>query len=718
MAMNMAEPTLENPSLAAPTIEELTSSFPQLELLSLLGRGGMGIVYLARQPQLDRTVALKILAPECSDNPRFADRFQREAISLAKLDHPNIVTIFDTGVSDGHYYLIMEYVEGLNLREAMAGEKMAPAEALAIVPEICAGLQYAHDHGIVHRDIKPENILLDKKGRVKIADFGIAKLIHGPELDSPHSEQQAQDLTQESKLGTPKYMAPEQGHAPEEADHRADIYALGAVFYEMLTGERPQADLLAPSQKVSIDVRIDEIVLRALKKEPELRFQTAHEFSTQVQTLSGQTATQTKPQPSPADEPPNRPAQAWRKWFPIPWVRQQEGHIKPNWFAIIPLLSACLFIIWGGINAIFIHPWDNALKTQIVRLVGTPLILAWIFLSYRLAHSRTLEGKRLLGLSETTGKWWLTWIHNFAMGITIACLIRSFFMPFSVGSDRMSPQLEKGSLVFVERLNKQFNQGEIIAYKEGERDFFGLVAKTRSATDSSKDLLVTDQRGKEFTVPIRDIYGRAMFGSGRPKVDQLPKATQTLPLTNSDQSLSKKTTTTTFVEQSPEEIAFGIIHQADIPMLTVKWNPWFDIETNTSKVISDDPEFADSEAKASAEIIDFHLEMQADHPAVLWRKKHKIDLTGWPDVSRKTAALIFSNDSTPLVTVKSSDFSTITLAGVQTLLKHSSKNVPGTEDPCFAFETTEGNTCLIKILERGTFEEAYQPFKIQYRISQ
>ena len=188
MAMNLAEPTLENASLTAPTIEELAPSFPQLELLSLLGRGGMGIVYLARQPQLDRTVALKILAPECSDDPRFAERFQREAISLAKIDHPNIVTIFDTGVSDGHYYLLMEYVEGLNLREAMAGEKMAPAEALAIVPEICAGLQYAHDHGIVHRDIKPENILLDKKGRVKIADFGIAKLIHGPELDSPPSD--------------------------------------------------------------------------------------------------------------------------------------------------------------------------------------------------------------------------------------------------------------------------------------------------------------------------------------------------------------------------------------------------------------------------------------------------------------------------------------------------------------------------------------------------
>ena len=146
MAMNLAEPTLDASALPAPSIEELAPSFPQLELLSLLGRGGMGIVYKARQPQLDRTIALKILAPESSDDPRFAERFQREAISLAKLDHPNIVTIHDTGESDGYYYLIMEFIEGLNLREAMAGEKMAPSEALAIVPEICEGLQLSLIH--------------------------------------------------------------------------------------------------------------------------------------------------------------------------------------------------------------------------------------------------------------------------------------------------------------------------------------------------------------------------------------------------------------------------------------------------------------------------------------------------------------------------------------------------------------------------------------------
>jgi serine/threonine protein kinase len=179
MKMNLLSDSLPGTPGATPTVADLAPHFPQLEILECLGRGGMGIVYKARQPQLDRLVALKILAPERVDDVRFAERFRREGVSLARLDHPNIVTVFDTGESGGFYYLLMEFVDGLNLREAIAGEKMPAQEALAIVPLICAGLQYAHEQGVVHRDIKPENILLDKKGRVKIADFGVAKLVCG-----------------------------------------------------------------------------------------------------------------------------------------------------------------------------------------------------------------------------------------------------------------------------------------------------------------------------------------------------------------------------------------------------------------------------------------------------------------------------------------------------------------------------------------------------------
>ncbi|MCF7674493.1 MAG: serine/threonine protein kinase [Akkermansiaceae bacterium] len=287
--MNLLPDTMPGTPGAIPTVADLAPHFPQLEIIECLGRGGMGIVYKARQPQLDRLVALKILAPERVDDVRFAERFRREGVSLARLDHPNIVTVFDTGEAGGFYYLLMEFVDGLNLREAIAGEKMPAREALAIVPLICAGLQYAHEQGVVHRDIKPENILLDKKGRVKIADFGVAKLVCGPEdaaAGTAASANHDPGLTLGGKLGTPQYMAPEQEAKSGLADHRSDIYALGVVFYEMLTGERPAKDVIAPSRKVQIDVRIDEIVLRALEKEPAKRYQTAGEFRTVVETVA------------------------------------------------------------------------------------------------------------------------------------------------------------------------------------------------------------------------------------------------------------------------------------------------------------------------------------------------------------------------------------------------------------------------------------------------
>src|SRR6186713_3244862 len=160
-----------------PSIEELTALFPQLEILEFIGKGGMGAVYKARQKELDRIVALKILPPAMSEAPGFAERFTREAKALAKLNHPGIVTIHEFGRADGLFYFLMEFVDGVNLRQLLAAGRVSPREALAIVPEICDALQFAHDHGIVHRDIKPANVLIDRRGRVKVADFGLAKLI-------------------------------------------------------------------------------------------------------------------------------------------------------------------------------------------------------------------------------------------------------------------------------------------------------------------------------------------------------------------------------------------------------------------------------------------------------------------------------------------------------------------------------------------------------------
>ena len=196
----------------------MAAHFPDLEILELVGRGGMGVVYKARQKRLDRLVALKILSPKIGQDPAFAERFAREARAMAMLSHPHIVAVHDFGQTtmggegrgtrgegspqsplppgEGQgegdeslsprppspaprplYYFLMEFVDGVNLRRLLDTGKLAPEEALAIVPQICDALQYAHDHGVVHRDIKPENVLLDKEGRVKIADFGIAKLV-------------------------------------------------------------------------------------------------------------------------------------------------------------------------------------------------------------------------------------------------------------------------------------------------------------------------------------------------------------------------------------------------------------------------------------------------------------------------------------------------------------------------------------------------------------
>jgi len=275
-----AGPPSGQSSFVPPPVDELAKLFPQLEILECLGRGGMGAVYKARQPRLDRLVALKILAPEKQNDLQFAERFEREARALARLNHPNIVTVFDFGEVSGRFYLLMEFVDGLTLRQLLQTGKIAPAEALNIVPKICEALQFAHEHGIVHRDIKPENILLDKQGRVKIADFGIAKIAGLEATDI--SLTGARDV-----MGTPHYMAPEQLEKPLTVDHRADIYSLGVVFYEMLTGELPLGKFAPPSQKVHVDVRLDEVVLHALEKEPARRYQHASQVKTAVETITG-----------------------------------------------------------------------------------------------------------------------------------------------------------------------------------------------------------------------------------------------------------------------------------------------------------------------------------------------------------------------------------------------------------------------------------------------
>jgi hypothetical protein len=197
----------------------------------------------------------------------------------------------------------MEYVGGVNLRQALRAGRFTPAQALGIVPKICEALQFAHEHGVLHRDIKPENILLDSKQQVKIADFGIAKL--AGEAAGPVT------LTASgAALGTPAYMAPEQIENPSEVDHRADIYSLGVVFYEMLTGELPLGRFAPPSRKTPLDERVDEIVMRALAKEKELRQQSANEVKTQVENVTDSPLAHPPPSPNPLAAQPR----VWLPW--------------------------------------------------------------------------------------------------------------------------------------------------------------------------------------------------------------------------------------------------------------------------------------------------------------------------------------------------------------------------------------------------------------------
>jgi tRNA A-37 threonylcarbamoyl transferase component Bud32 len=291
MALNLKTETVftDATPVAQPPLPagQIAPHFPQLEILECLGRGGMGVVYKARQKSLNRLVALKLLAPERVRDAKFAERFAREAQALAALNHPNIVTIHDFGQAGGFYFLLMEFVDGVNLRQLLRTRKFTPEEALAIVPPLCDALQFAHDRGIVHRDIKPENLLLDKDGRVKVADFGIAKMLGTVNGGGTPGEAVMLESATQSAVGTPGYSAPEQKADPVRVDSRADIYSLGVVFYELLTGELPGKNIAPPSTKVQIDVRLDEIVLRALEQQPERRYQQASEVKTRVEMIAG-----------------------------------------------------------------------------------------------------------------------------------------------------------------------------------------------------------------------------------------------------------------------------------------------------------------------------------------------------------------------------------------------------------------------------------------------
>jgi serine/threonine protein kinase len=251
----------------------MAAEFGRFEVYELLGYGGMGAVYRAKQESMGRMVALKVLLGAENAAPGLAARFEREARAMAKLSHANIVQVFGLGeTTSGQPYFVMEYVEGGTLRDLVKAGPLEPERAMAIVGEVCDALQYAHSKGIVHRDIKPGNILLDQSGRVKVSDFGLAKILG-------HEETQMQLTRTQGAMGTHGYIAPEQMESGSTIDERADIYSVGVTLYEMLTGELPRGAFRPPSSLVAgLDRRVDDIVVRAMLAEPSERYQNISEI--------------------------------------------------------------------------------------------------------------------------------------------------------------------------------------------------------------------------------------------------------------------------------------------------------------------------------------------------------------------------------------------------------------------------------------------------------
>jgi serine/threonine protein kinase len=266
------------------------------KLIEEIGRGGMGVVYKAYQANLNRYVALKVLPTHLTADPEFVKRFYREAKSAARLNHPNIIQIYDIGEDKSTHFFAMEYVEGEVLSNLIrSGYFNHINKVLKIVLQVSLALECAFEHNIIHRDIKPSNIIVNKEGKAKVADFGLAKAITGDiELTSS-----------EVAIGTPKYMSPEQGEAGY-VDIRSDIYSLGLVFYEMLTGQPPfQADTpasyiykhvhhipLSPSQiNQTVPPEISHIVLRTLAKSPNDRYQNPSEFKQAIRNFKKQPLT-------------------------------------------------------------------------------------------------------------------------------------------------------------------------------------------------------------------------------------------------------------------------------------------------------------------------------------------------------------------------------------------------------------------------------------------
>ncbi|MCB1131001.1 MAG: protein kinase [Verrucomicrobiae bacterium] len=321
----------------APELDELAGLFPGYEFEGLIACGGMGAVYAAIQRSLDREVAIKILPREFGNDESFRAGFETEAKAMARLNHPNLIGVYDFGDVNGMLYIIMEYVPGQSLFHSAHGTAIDPGETVRLISGICGGLAHAHQHGIIHRDIKPANILLDLHAEPKIGDFGLARPVENKAGEG------------EEIFGTPHYTAPEVVNNPQNVDHRADIFSVGVMLHELLTGRLPADDPRTPSAIIQCDPRFDVVVRRATDPNPANRYANAAEISEELRKIAtspGPRLLQTAAaRPAKVARPAGRSLPAPQPFHPHPSVPVRKSSPLPVILIVLLLAGVGGFIV-------------------------------------------------------------------------------------------------------------------------------------------------------------------------------------------------------------------------------------------------------------------------------------------------------------------------------------------------------------------------------------
>lgn len=357
------------------------------KITSYLGQGGMATIYRAKQLTLDRDVALKVIHPALKDDQSFILRFKREASIVAKLNHPNIVPVYDFGEFEGVSYIVMRFIEGHTLKDILSDQKLGTKQILDILRPVSDALAYAHSRGVLHRDVKPSNVLIDTEGNVYLADFGLARIAHSGEST----------LSQEMIIGSPQYISPEQGKG-EQADERSDIYSLAVVVYEMFTGRVPFAGdtpyttilghindpLPLPRQyNPKMSPAVEQVIVKALAKDREKRFRTVREFIRALDNAAHGPVDDNEPV-APIVIAESKPVKANPITEIISRFRNGFENRQPAGFLIAGVAILCIFLACGlGVAFLFrgsipslagILPGSSAPTRTIARPVTTPTL--------------------------------------------------------------------------------------------------------------------------------------------------------------------------------------------------------------------------------------------------------------------------------------------------------------------------------------------------------